>query len=226
MNIKESLKNIFIYNDTYGEVSIYKDLSIKERDRLKHSFNLHQNITLLIALMTMFCLTTYIYYNYLTQPIQQSSIIISIVLSTILLLLHNSMKKKYSFSGNVVIVTAFILIPLPCISMFLIYISSINISRRITMITKNKNNITIKINMNLQEYSYKDNKLHSIGEKPAIRRLLSCYEDSSPYMPMEGDSFYHNGFKWGFKMKGYCIDVEDFIIFKESIDMKEKLKGF
>jgi hypothetical protein len=227
-NIKTKIRNMFIFNTEYHPVGISGDLSVEENLKLKANFYLFQNFTLMIAIIYLICS---LYFVYMLINIDYG-ILISLFLSSVsgLYYYKNNIHKSYNLSGNIIVCSLITFLPLSLIGMFFIFIILLNISKKITILSKKVGSITTVISLNLQEYDYKNGKLQSFGIRPAIRKILKDTNHISIYDDYTDSYFYHKGYKWNIEYKNenkYAgMDEGKFIEFKRTIDLKSKIGNF
>ena len=215
--LKNKYNELMTYNRKAPSLAIYSDLSKKQDKKVKEKFNLYLNG--LITLMTL----VYLYLVFVTYDILLENslyLILHLVFSIIIILpiLYIKMNKlnDYSIAGILLISTINLISPIALLLSFYTYILLINLSKKIIILESTTNGITTKVNLNLQEFDYKDGKLHSCGERMATRK--EHFSNLSIFNSHLGD-WYYKGQKYK-ENKTEGFNSNDFKLFKESVDLK------
>jgi hypothetical protein len=230
--IREIVKNFFRFNMDYIPVQINDILSNKERDKLKKIFDLSFNIIIGISVGIFFLVTLIFYYCAFFSESLFYYNFVSLFSSVLLCLTYYKLElyEDCDTMNNAVAFLSFIFLPISIIIFFTSSLIMMNLSKKIFIFKKEHLGIITKINLNLQEFYYKDGKLHSYGNRPAVRKKLKNMKGVSIRDSYEGDIFYYKGCKWEIRRKNndkYSeLDEKEFDKFKKNIDLKSKIGNF
>jgi hypothetical protein len=231
--IGEIIKNIFEFNLDYIPLQINNILSEKEKSKLKYVFKLFFNILVGVNIAIVFVATFLFYYQAFHSQSSLYYNLFSLFLTAALCFFYYKLEfhKDTQASNNVIAFLFLLFLPISIIIFFLSSLIMINLSKKIIILKKEHLGIITKVNLNLQEFDYKDGELHSYGNRPAVRKKLKNTKGVIALRDAyDGDMFYHKGNEWKIKYKDNSkfsgIDKEDFNKFKKNIDLKSKIGNF